>query len=184
MIKPLRAGFFGRKLRLPIDVPLTFARDQHVEAVTEIGGWGDALWGRVAPRVGVGTIRDRAFMQRHICDAPLSSQYWVVADTVKNSPALVVTQEADKHGGRIAYVMEALGGPSLLPLLMSDLGRLVSRRIEVALAWSYLWSPNYRDLRRAGFLPRLNACARSGSGLARPPGRAGPRGPLASAICI
>ncbi len=153
MIKPLRTGFFFRKLRLPIDVPLTFARDQHVEAVTEIGEWGDALWDRVASKVGVGTIRDRAFLQHRICDAPQASQYRVVADTATNSPSLVATREADKHGGRIAYVMEALGGPSLLPLLMSELGRLASRGIEVALAWSYPWSPSYRDLRRAGFLP-------------------------------
>ncbi len=153
MIKPLRSGFFGRKLRLPIDVPLTFARDQHVTAVTEIGDWGDALWERVASKVGVGTIRDRAFLQHRLCDAPHASQYRVVADTATNSPALVATREADKHGGRIAYVMEALGGPSLLPLLMSELGRLASRGIEVALAWSFPWSPNYQDLRRAGFLP-------------------------------
>lgn len=153
MIKPLRSGFFGRKLGLSIDVPLTLARDQHVTAVTEIGDWGDALWDRIASKVGVGTIRDRAFLQHRLCDAPHASLYRVVADTATNSPALLATREADKHGGRIAYVMEALGGPSLLPLLMSELGRLASRGIEVALAWSFPWSPNYRDLRRAGFLP-------------------------------
>jgi GNAT superfamily N-acetyltransferase len=153
MIKPLRAGFFSRKLKLPIDFPLTFARDQRVEAVTRIDDWGDTLWDKVAPEINVGTIRDRAFLQHRLFDAPQASAYRVVADTTSNSAALVATREADKHGGRIAYLMEALGGPSLQPLLMSELGRLASRGVEIALAWSFPWSPNYRALRKAGFMP-------------------------------
>jgi GNAT superfamily N-acetyltransferase len=153
MIKPLRAGFFSRKLKLQIDFPLIFARDQQIEAVTRIGDWGDALWDKVAPEIGVGTLRDRAFLQHRLFEAPHASAYRVVADTSSNSPALVATREADKHGGRIAYVMEALGEPSLQPLLMSELGRLASRGIEIALAWSFPRSPNYRALRNAGFVP-------------------------------
>lgn len=153
MIKPLRAGFFSRKLRLPIDFPLTFARDQHISAITEIGDWGDALWDMVAPKVGVGTIRDRAFLQHRLFDAPQAQHYRVVADTDHSTPALVATREADKHGGRIAYVMEALAGPSIQPMLMSELGRLASRGVEIALAWSFPWSPNYGVLRKAGFIP-------------------------------
>ncbi|MBM1222852.1 GNAT family N-acetyltransferase [Ponticoccus sp. SC2-23] len=153
MIKPLRAGFISRKLRLPLDFPLTFARDQRIDAVTRIGGWGDTLWEKVAPEINVGTIRDRAFLQHRLVDAPQASAYRVVVDTTSNSEALVATREADKHGGRIAYVMEALGAPSLQPLLMSELGRLASRGVEVALVWSFPWSPNYRALRKAGFMP-------------------------------
>lgn len=153
MIKPLRAGFFSRKLKLPIDFPLTTARDQHLESVDRIDDWGDVLWDKVANKVGVGVVRDRTFLQHRLFDAPQASQYRVVADTDSNSPALVSTREAKKHGGRIAYVMEALGENSLQPLLMSELGRLAVRGVEVALAWSFPWSPNYSALRRAGFLP-------------------------------
>lgn len=153
MIKPLRAGILSRKLKLPIDFPLTFARDHHLEPVNTIGDCADALWDRVAHEIGVGTIRDRAFLQHRLFEAPQASHYRVVADTSSNSAALVATREADKHGGRIAYVMEALGGISLRPLLMSELGRLASRGVEIALAWCFPWSPNYRDLRNAGFMP-------------------------------
>lgn len=153
MIKPLRAGFFSRKLKLPIDFPLTTARDQQLESVDRIDNWGDVLWEKVANQVGVGVVRDRTFLQHRLFDAPQASQYRVVADTDSNSPALVSTREAEKHGGRIAYVMEALGENSLQPLLMSELGRLAARGVEVALAWSFPWSPNYSALRRAGFLP-------------------------------
>lgn len=153
MIKPLRAGFFSRKLKLQIDFPLTAARDQRLEAVTRIDDWGDLLWDRVQTEVAVGVVRDRAFLQHRLFDAPQATQYRVVADTDSSSPALVSTREAEKHGGRIAYLMEALGGRSLQPLLMSELGRLAERGIEVALAWSFPWSPNYHTLRKAGFFP-------------------------------
>ena len=153
LIKPLRAGFFWRKFRLPLDFPLTRARDQNLPHVTEVGEWGDALWASVAPAVSVGTVRDRAFLNHRLFNGPHAEQYRVVASPDQTAPAIVATREAEKHGGRIAYMMEALGGTSLEPLLMSELGRLASRGVELALAWSFPWSPNYRTLRKAGFVP-------------------------------
>jgi hypothetical protein len=153
LIKPLRAGFFARKLGLTLDVKLTTARDQGLVPVTEIGVWADDLWERMGPAIGVGTIRDRAFLQHRLCDAPQAHEYRIVASTDSRDPAILGTREADKHGGRIGYVMEALGGPALQPLLMSELGRMAARGVEIALAWSYPWSPGYSALRRAGFFP-------------------------------
>ena len=118
-----------------------------------VGGWGDALWASVAPAVSVGKVRDRAFLNHRLFNGPQAGQYRVVASPDQTSPAIVATREAEKHGGRIAYVMEALGGSSLEPLVMSELGRLASRGVELALAWSFPWSPNYRTLRKAGFVP-------------------------------
>lgn len=50
-------------------------------------------------------------------------------------------------------VIADLGGPPLQALLMSELGRMVSRGVEIALACSFPWSPNDRALRKAGFMP-------------------------------
>lgn len=153
LIKPLRAGFFSRKLRLPVDFPLTRARDQNLDPISAIGDWGDVLWDRVSRDIGVGIARNRAFLNHRLLSCPQADQYRVVADTDPTNPAIVATREAKKHGGHIAYVMEALGQERLEPLLMSELGRMASRGVEIALVWSYPWSPNYRTLRRAGFLP-------------------------------
>jgi len=153
LIKPLRAGFFSRKLRLPLDFPLTRARDQNLSSIAEVGEWGDALWDLAAPDIHVGTVRDRAFLNHRLFNGPQAEQYRVVASPDNSAPAIVATREAEKHGGRIAYVMEALGGASLEPLVMSELGRLALRGVELALAWSFPWSPNYRTLRKAGFVP-------------------------------
>ena len=153
LIKPLRAGYLLRKVGLGLDFPIAFSRDQHLPAVTEIGGWADVLWEREAAGIGCASVRDRAFLSHRLIQAPQAGDYRVVADTDPVRPALVATREASKHGGRIGYLMEALGGPSLSALLNSELGRLRGRGVDLVLAWSFPWSPNYRMLRQAGFLP-------------------------------
>lgn len=153
LIKPLRAGFFARRFKLPIDFSLTLTRDQNLTPVSEVGEWGDALWDRSSPNIGVGVVRDQAFLNDRLFSCPQADQYRVVADTGPTRPAIVATREAKKHGGHIAYVMEALGQKGLEPLLMSELGRLATRGVEIALTWSYPYSPNYQTLRKAGFLP-------------------------------
>lgn len=153
LIKPLRLGFFARKLKLPLDFPLTRAQDQKLSPIGEVGSWGDDLWNSVSARIGVGVVRDQAFLNHRLFACPQASEYRVVADTCPVSSAIVATRQTRKHEGSIAYVMEALGQSSLEPLLMSELGRLTARGAEIALTWSYPWSPNYRTLRKAGFMP-------------------------------
>lgn len=153
LMKPLRTGYFLRKACIGLDFPLSAARDQNLAPVGGIGDWADALWDRAASGIGVATIRDRAYLAHRLFDAPHAEAYRVVADTDPATPSLVATREADKHGGRIAYLMEALGGGALAELLASELGRLKARGAEVVLAWAFPWSPNYRTLRKAGFLP-------------------------------
>ena len=92
-------------------------------------------------------------MHHRLFFGPHATDYRVAAATDSTSPAIVATREADKDGGRIGYVVEALGAAALQPLLMSETGRMVSRGVDVALAWSFPWSPNCRALRKAGFLP-------------------------------
>ena len=152
LIKPLRAGFLLRKLRLPLDFPISFASDQGLPAISDFGEWSDELWSGLVGRVGCGTARDRAFLTRRLFRAPASSAYRVVA-AEHSRGAVVATTEARKHGGHIAYLLEAIGHADLDGLLASELGRLRDRGVEVVLAWSYPWSANYQSLRKAGFLP-------------------------------
>ena len=152
MVKPLRTGFFSRKLGLPLDLRLTLARDQNIDSITDVDDWADALWAQSSPKIGVSVIRDRNFLRHRLFDCPQAHEYRVVAETDTYAPAIVATREKIKHGGKIAYIMEALGDSALQPLLMSELGRMASRGVEIALAWSFPWSPNYRALRKAGFV--------------------------------
>jgi len=153
LMKPLRAGYFLRKAGLALDFPLSTTRDQNLAPEAGIGNWADDLWAEAAPQIGCTTIRDRAYLTHRLFEAPHAAAYRVVADTTCGTAAMVATREAEKHGGRIAYLMEALGGASLSELLASEMGRLKARGTEVVLAWAFPWSPNYRTLRKAGFFP-------------------------------
>jgi GNAT superfamily N-acetyltransferase len=152
MIKPLRAGYFLRKLKLFGDFPLGFSRDQNLQPIDSIGDWADELWRNFSSEIGCAIVRDRAFLQHRLFSGPAAQGYRVVADTGKGG-ALVATHEAEKHGGRIAYLMEAMGDDCLKGMLDSELARLRNRGVELVLAWCYPWSPNYRQLRACGFLP-------------------------------
>ena len=153
LIRPLRAGYFFRKLGLPFDFSIGWARDEHLSPVSTIGDWADALWADVSGKIGCGTIRNAHYLKHRLLDAPHARHYRIVADTDPRTASIVATRDARKHGGHIAYLMEALGGASLADLLRSELARLRETGVELVLAWSYPWSPNYRELRRAGFIP-------------------------------
>ena len=153
LIKPLRAGLLLRKLGLPFDFPMSVSRDHNLVALTEIEDWADRLWENISPAIGCSVVRDREFMMHRLINAPQASEYRVVADTNPQSASVVATREANKHGGQIAYLMEALGGLSMAELLMSEIGRLRSRGVELILAWSFPGSLNYKTLRKAGFMP-------------------------------
>lgn len=153
LVKPLRAGLFLRKINVPISFPVSFARDQGLPAASDLGAWADGMWEEFASGIGCATIRDQEFLRHRLFRAPQSNEYRVVTDSNPMSAALVATREAKKHGGHIAYLMEAMGGSSLRGLLLSELGRLRNRGVEAVLAWAFPWSPNYHVLRRAGFFP-------------------------------
>jgi GNAT superfamily N-acetyltransferase len=153
LIKPLRSGLFLRKLGLPLDFPVSFSRDQNIVEATEIGDWADRLWENISPGMGCSTVRDREFLTHRLINAPQASEYRIVADTNPQTASVVATREANKHGGQIAYLMEAMGGLYMAELLMSEIGRLRSRGVELVLAWSFPGSANYKTLRKAGFIP-------------------------------
>lgn len=153
MIKPLRAGYFLRKIGLNLDFKILRTRDAKAEQVSSLGEWINPLWQQVANGVGVCKQRDVEYLSHRLFHSPDAGSYRVVVSAHESQGAMVASREMDKHGGKIAYLMEAFGENDLRPLLESELGRLADRGAELALAWSYPWSPNYPDLRKAGFVP-------------------------------
>lgn len=152
LVKPLRAGYFLRKVHLSGDFPVSLGRDHDLPPVKQFEPWVDGLWARFSQTVACSVIRDRAGLTHRLFRGPRSGAYRIVAEGTAGG-ALVATTEAEKHGGRIAYLLEAMGGDALKPMLLSELARLRDRGTEIVLAWCFPWSPNYRILRRCGFLP-------------------------------
>lgn len=151
LIKPLRASYFLRRLRLSGDFAIARGQDQNLAAVDHIGPWADASWEQYARNIGCATMRDQSFLNWRLFKGPYADQYRVVCDP--GSGTMITSRKLEKHGARIAYIMEAMGGDDLQGMLTSELAQLRDRDVEIALAWAFPWSPNYQALRKAGFFP-------------------------------
>jgi hypothetical protein len=164
LMRPLRSSFlFGRihpKLRR-IDVPLIRGRKSGAEVYVDgqkLGADFDALWRRVSPTFGITVDRNGDWMRWRLMDKP-GADYRCVGMRSGGGEleAFVATRIADKHGGRLAYVMEAISTPErqaeLTRVLLAELARAAQTGAEVALAWCPKSAPNYRAYRRAGFFP-------------------------------
>lgn len=153
LVRPLDASFLLGKARLPGSFRL--ARGAKVAHVSprEFGPETDALWARFSAPIGCTVMRDAAALNHRIIAAPQAAEYRISMYGEGEARALVISRIVERHGARVAYVLEAMGGAALGPLLRSELHQLALQGAEVALAWCFGWSPNYRAYRGAGFWP-------------------------------
>lgn len=153
LVKPLRAGYFLRKFGVDRDFKLSHEQNANAVPVTSLDDWVDPLWEKYSKDIYVSRQRDVNYLSHRLFKSPEANSYRVVTSPDASNGALVITREAQKHGGKIAYLMEAFGEKDLRSLISSELGYLSDRGTELVLAWSYPWSPNYATLRKCGFLP-------------------------------
>lgn len=152
MVKPLRASYVLRRLGLAA-APASFTNAATTASATSpVGDWVDVLWSQFAGDRTVATRRDMAMVGHRLLSGPHHSEYHVATVEHAVDGALVATRLATKHGGRIAYIMEAFGGRSLPDLLQSEIARLRNAGAELALAWCLPHAPNRAVLRRCGFV--------------------------------
>ena len=163
LMRPLRSSFLlGRihpNLR-SIDVPLIRSRKPAAgyESATECAGDVDRLWRRIAPRFGIAVERNGEWIRWRLFDKPGADYRCVgMKSAAAELDAFVVTKVADKHGGRLCYVMEAMASPGrtngLAQTMLAELGVAAGNGAEVALAWCPPTAPNYAAYRKAGFFP-------------------------------
>lgn len=153
LFRPLNASYLLRKAGLPGGLRL--ARGTKVASVSpsEFGQETDQIWADFSSNIGCAVMRDAEALNRRIFGAPHAGEYRVSMYGEGRDRALVVTRMLEKHGTRIAYVVEAMGGKGLKPLLQSEMNHLARQGAQIALAWCFPWSPNFRDFRGAGFYP-------------------------------
>lgn len=153
LVRPLRTGYFARKLAgfLPdLPLPLFGSRCSNVERLTKFDDDVTEAWQRFSTDVKCTIERDRDFLNWRVADHPTEDY------DVLRAPdgSFTVSAVSNKHGGRIGYLMEAIGsGKSLASLITTSLHELRGKGAELAFAWCLPWSPNYSAYRRAGFYP-------------------------------
>jgi hypothetical protein len=169
LMRPLRSRFlFGRlhpKLA-GIDVPLIRQRQSNAKVYAdgaELSADFDQLWQRVAPEFGVAVDRSGEWMRWRLFDKPDADYRCVgMKSDTGELDAFVAVKLADKHRGRLCYIMEAIAAPGrsaeLARILLAELSLAARQGAEVALAWCPKTAPNNSAYRKAGFLavpPRL-----------------------------
>jgi GNAT superfamily N-acetyltransferase len=164
LMRPLRSSFLlGRlhpRLR-SIDLPLILRRQTSAEPYrdgAQLADDFDKLWQKVAPRIGIAVDRGGDWMRWRLFEKPDSNYRCLGLKSESGDlDALVAVRVADKHGGRLCYVMEAISIPDrsadLAQLLRAELALAAQSGAEAALAWCPKTAPNYAAYRKAGFLP-------------------------------
>jgi len=155
LVRPLRSSYLFRRLRLRINIPISWLKDHGASQITEFGSDADRIWQSHAASTGCSVTRDAAFLNWRLFERP-GSAYRIASFNPKAPKAFVASTTLDKWGGRIGYILEAIGGDGLVDLLQSELGRMREAGTELAFAWCFPHSPNYRAYRKAGFLPLPN----------------------------
>ena len=152
LIRPLNASFLLKKFGLSTSFPLISQRSVESREVKEFSSEFDQVWEEFSRSIDCAIVRDAEALNRRLMESPDRSSYRIRALGEGKDTALVVSRIENRHGARIAYILEAMGGAALKPLLRSELGVMSALGAELALAWCFPWSPNYAAYRSSGFL--------------------------------
>lgn len=161
LVRPLRTGYVFRKL-IPwlagVNLPLIGKPAAPARIIDRFSADAGALWMHSRGPDSIAVDRDADWLNWRLIDRPGAPYRSVGSFNTKGAlEAFVSTCLLDKHGGRICYVMEAMGaddrGAPLPRLLHGELARATEEGAEVALAWCPRSAPVRAAYRRAGFLP-------------------------------
>lgn len=164
LMRPLRSGFILGRVHPKLaefDLPLIRRRQSNAEVYAggaEISADLDRLWQRVAPQFGIAVDRSGEWVRWRLFDKPGAKYRCVgIRSDSGELEAFLAVKLAEKHGGRLCYVMEAMAdrgrSAELTQIILAELSRAANQGAEVALAWCPNTAPNYAAYRKAGFIP-------------------------------
>jgi len=166
LVRPLRTGYVARRLPIgrwaatfpdvavPVATP-TLKTGQEIRVLRRFDSDVSAIWQGVAGTHSIGVERDAAYLNWRFIDKP-GENYLVHGFYDRGElQGLVVSCTKEKHGGRVAYIMELLHKQGLTDvgraLLQTALRCATMARADVALAWCFDHSPTRASFRRSGF---------------------------------
>jgi GNAT superfamily N-acetyltransferase len=166
LIRPLRTRYVAERLKLArvsrwmpdVRIPVLGARLAAGQTIAPLSDWHDAaaVWHEFSRDVGMAVERDAAYLRWRFA-RPDAKYRAIGLSEGGDLLAFGVHRVAEKHGGRVGYVMELVHRPgreaAASTLLASMLKAMQQEGADVALAWNLEHSPNHRAFRRAGFVP-------------------------------
>lgn len=157
LVKPLRASYvLKRYFPKWVDFPLSFFGREivGVERLDAFDESVDVLWEKFSTSIACAVERDSRYLNWRLFQHPTSKyETWAIRDKAGAVRSFVTTNCVVKHGGNLAYIMEAMGDDTLDKLLAHVLVQLRRAKVEVVLAWCRQGSPNYSVFRKIRFFP-------------------------------
>lgn len=168
LVRPLRLGYLARRAGLPASViarmpdpPIVLSEPilsgtQDLRVILDFDEEFDALWARCSAGVTVALQRSARYLSWRFAKNPVEYKMLGLYERGELR-GYVVVRLADKHGGRVGYVMELLYDPGRddvgAALLRQALREIADGGGEVVLAWSLPHSFNHGAYRAHGFFP-------------------------------
>jgi GNAT superfamily N-acetyltransferase len=170
LIRPLRLPYLGQKLGLPAAWterlpprplvslrPPALSADAELRVVLEFDDTFDELWQLFAPSFQVGLVRDAAYLRWRFDQKPSKRYKTYGLYRGGRLTSFVTFTVAEKHGGRVGYVMELMHDPARTEdgrlLLRQALADMARSGADAVLAWNLAHSVNRPAFRGTGFLP-------------------------------
>lgn len=153
LFRPLRSGYFLKRfgrLMPDVRVPILSRPLRDFERIARFDDEATAAWHRFSAGIACTLDRDADFLNWRLADHP-TEKYEILRAP---DGSFAVHSVSNKHGGRIGYLMEAIGtDATLAPLISASLREIAASGADAALAWCLPGSPNYSAYRKAGFYP-------------------------------
>jgi hypothetical protein len=151
LIRPLRTGYFLRRVSRffpDVRLPIFGKKLRNPEPITRFGDWATASWQRFSRTIACAVERDADFLNWRLQRNP-SGTYRVLRAPDDGFIAYTVVE---KHGGRIGYLMEAVGDErTLAALIRTGLKEMQDDGADAVLAWCPAAAPNRAAHHQAGF---------------------------------
>ena len=151
LIRPLRSGYFGKRLIKSFpDFKLPSLSAKPVDGHT-ISRFDDQVEEAVAKSIPADALclsRNPDYLNWRIFDNPINDYIVLSAE----NQAYVIGKVADKHGGKIAYILDAFGEEKLLPgLIAAMVDNFSNQNADAVLGWCLPHSQNIKAFKKSGF---------------------------------
>lgn len=152
LIRPLRSGYFLRRFSAIPDVPIPYlpnaAGNFRRLSAADLPSMAEA-WATFSTDLTCTVERDAEYLEWRVFQHPTATY-----DVLAGNGGFVIGSLTRKHGGKIGYIMEAVGPRAGLPSLIAALVREhIDAGADAVLAWCPKNAPNYSSYRAAGFFP-------------------------------
>ena len=167
IIKPLRSGFFakkivGQKLGSLFDIGLfrkktpRLPKNATIKKIERFDDDATLLWNSFSSQIDVAVQRDAKYLNWRYFEKPNEDYKIYGYYDQEVLVGFVVFAIKEKHGGSVGYIMELLYhreeesvGAQLLRLATN---KMIDKKTDVCLAWCFKHAPNYRAFKKQRFM--------------------------------